>query len=64
MRPADAIKSILKQQGRSQRSLTLGLTRLKSKTMKVETPCQTAEQLGHTVQLVPASDKPAIRIEG
>ena len=53
MRSADAIKSILEEQGRSQRSLAidLGLTpqaldqRLKSKTMKVETLCQTAAQL-------------------
>ena len=56
MRSADAIKSILEEQGRSQRSLALdlGLTpqaldqRLKSKTMKVETLCQTAERLGYT----------------
>ena len=47
MRSADAIKSILEEQGRSQRSLAidLGLTpqaldrRLKSKTMKVLRPC-------------------------
>ena len=50
MRSVDAIKSILEEQGRSQRSLALdpGLTpqaldqRLKSKTMKVEILCQTA----------------------
>ncbi len=50
MRSVDAIKSILGEQGRSQRFLALdpGLTpqaldqRLKSKTMKVETLCQTA----------------------
>lgn len=60
------------EQGRSQRSLALdlGLTpqaldqRLKSKTMKVETLCQTAEQLGYTVSLVPRDEGDAIEIEG
>ena len=72
MRSADAIKSILEQQGRSQRALALdlGLTpqaldqRLKSKTMKVETLCQTAKQLGYTVQLVPTGNGITIKIEG
>lgn len=72
MRSADAIKTILEQQGRSQRSLALdlGLTpqaldqRLKSKTMKVETLCQTAAELGYTVQLVPTGDAEPIEIEG
>lgn len=72
MRSADAIKSILEEQGRSQRSLALdlGLTpqaldqRLKSKTMKVETLCQIAERLGYTVNLVPKQDGISIKIEG
>ena len=72
MRSSDAIRSILVEQGRSQRSLALelGLTpqaldqRLKSKTMKVETLCQTAEQLGYTVSLVPKDEGEAIEIEG
>lgn len=72
MRSADAIKSILDERGRSQRSLAidLGLTpqaldqRLKSKTMKVETLCQTAEQLGYTVSLVSKSNGATIEIEG
>lgn len=72
MRSSDAIRSILVEQGRSQRSLALelGLTpqaldqRLKSKTMKVETLCQTAEQLGYTVSLVPKDEGDAIEIEG
>lgn len=72
MRSADAIKSILEEQGRSQRflALDLGLTpqaldqRLKSKTMKVETLCQTAERLGYTVNLVPKQDGNSIKIEG
>ncbi len=72
MRSADAIRSILEQQGRSQRSLALelGLTpqaldqRLKSKTMKVETLCQTAAELGYAVQLVPSGDAEPIEIEG
>ena len=71
MKSADAIRSILEEQGRSQRSLALelGLTpqaldqRLKSKTMKVETLCQTAEQLGYTVALVPKKDGRSITIE-
>lgn len=72
MRSADAIKSILDERGRSQRSLAidLGLTpqaldqRLKSKTMKVETLCQTAEQLGYTVSLVSKNNGATIKIEG
>ena len=72
MRSSDAIRSILVEQGRSQRSLALelGLTpqaldqRLKSKTMKVETLCQTAEQLGYTDSLVPKDEGDAIEIEG
>lgn len=71
MKSADAIRSILREQGRSQRSLALelGLTpqaldqRLKSKTMKVETLCQTADQLGYTVALVPKNDGRSITIE-
>lgn len=71
MKSADAIRSILEEQGRSQRSLALelGLTpqaldqRLKSKTMKVETLCQTADQLGYTVALVPKNDGRSITIE-
>ena len=71
MKSADAIRSILEEQGRSQRSLALelGLTpqaldqRLKSKTMKVETLCQTAGQLGYTVALVPKNDGRSITIE-
>lgn len=70
MKSADAIRSILEEQGRSQRSLALelGLTpqaldqRLKSKTMKVETLCQTADQLGYTVALVPKNDGRSITI--
>ena len=38
--------------------------RLKSKTMKVETLCQTAERLGYTVNLVPKKDGNSIKIEG
>ncbi len=72
MRSADAIKSILEEQGRSQRSLAidLGLTpqaldrRLKSKTMKVETLCQTAAQLDCSVKLVPNGGGESIEIEG
>lgn len=72
MRSADAIKSILEEQKRSQRSLALdlGLTpqaldqRLKSKTMKVETLCQTAEHLGYTVNLIPKDAGINIEIEG
>lgn len=72
MRSADPIKSILEEQGRSQSSLAidLGLTpqaldqRLKSKTMKVETLCQTAEQFGYTVSLVSKSNGATIEIEG
>ncbi|MEQ2956864.1 helix-turn-helix domain-containing protein [Slackia piriformis] len=71
MKSADAIRLILEEQGRSQRSLALelGLTpqaldqRLKSKTMKVETLCQTADQLGYTVALVPKNDGRSITIE-
>lgn len=71
MKSADAIRSILEDQGRSQRSLALelGLTpqaldqRLKSKTMKVETLCQTADRLGYTVALVPKNDGRSITIE-
>lgn len=71
MKSADAIRSILEDQGRSQRSLALelGLTpqaldqRLKSKTMKVETLCQTADQLGYAVALVPKNDGKSIAIE-
>lgn len=71
MKSADAIRLILEKQGRSQRSLALelGLTpqaldqRLKSKTMKVETLCQTAEQLGYTVALVPKKTGRNIAIE-
>lgn len=72
MRSADAIKLILEEQGRSQRSLALdlGLTpqaldqRLKSKTMKVETLCQTAGQLGYVVQLIPTGDGRSLKIDG
>lgn len=71
MKSADAISSILEEQGRSQRSLALELglapqaldQRLKSKTMKVETLCQTADQLGYTVALVPKNDGRSITIE-
>lgn len=71
MKSADAIRLILEEQGRSQRSLALelGLTpqaldqRLKSKTMRVETLCQTAEQLGYTVALVPKNNGRSIAIE-
>lgn len=71
MKSADAIRLILEEQGRSQRSLALelGLTpqaldqRLKSKTMKVETLCQTADQLGYTVALVPKNGGRSITIE-
>lgn len=71
MKSADAMKLILEEQGRSQRSLALelGLTpqaldqRLKSKTMKVETLCQTADQLGYTVALVPKNNGRSIAIE-
>ena len=72
MRSAEAIKSILEDRGRSQRSLAidLGLTpqaldqRLKSKTMKVETLCQTAAQLIYSVKLVPTDGGESIEIEG
>lgn len=71
-RCAYAIKSILGEQGRSQRSLALdlGLTlqaldqRLKSKTMKVETLCQTAAQLDYSVRLVSNDGGESIEIEG
>lgn len=71
MRSADAIKSILEGQGRPQRSLAidLGLTpqaldqRLKSKTMKVETLCQTAAQFNYSVKLVPNDGGESIEIE-
>ncbi|WP_373578259.1 hypothetical protein [Parafannyhessea umbonata] len=72
MRSSDAIRSILEEQGRSQRSLALdlGLTpqaldqRLKSKTMKVETLCQTAAELDYSVRLVPNGGGKSIEIEG
>lgn len=72
MRSADAIKSILEEQGRSQRSLAIDLglapqaldQRLKSKTMKVETLCQTAAQLDYSVKLVPNGGGESIEIEG
>jgi transcriptional regulator with XRE-family HTH domain len=72
MRSSEAIRAILEGQGRSQRSLALelGLTpqaldqRLKSKTMKVETLCETAAKLGYTVQLVSPDDAERIEIEG
>lgn len=71
MRSADAIKSILQEQGRSQRSLALelGLTpqaldqRLKSTSMKVETLCQTVAQLDYSVKLVPNGGGESIEIE-
>lgn len=72
MGSVDAIKSILEEQGRSQRSLApldLGLTpqaldqRLKSKTMKVKTLCQTTAQLDYYVRLVPNDGGESIEIE-
>ena len=61
MRASDAIKALLDEQGRTQRSFAyeLGITpqgldqRLKSKTMKVETLCEMAAQLGYGIRLVP-----------
>lgn len=61
MRASDAIKALLEEQGRTQRSfaLELGITpqgldqRLKSKTMKVGTLCEMAAQLGYGIRLVP-----------
>lgn len=61
MRSSDAIKKLLEDQGRTQRSfaLELGITpqgldqRLKSKTMKVGTLCEMATQLGYGIRLVP-----------
>lgn len=72
MKSAEAIRSILEEQGRTQRSLALdlGLTpqaldqRLKSKTMKVETLCQTVEQLGYTVSIIPKGEGSGIEIDG
>lgn len=72
MRSADVIKSILEEQDRSHRSLTidLGLTpqaldqRLKSKTMKVEALCQTTAQLNYSVKLVPNDGGESIEIKG
>lgn len=51
-------------------AIDLGLTpqaldqRLKSKTMKVETLCQTAAQLNYSVKLVPNDGGESIEIEG
>lgn len=61
MRASDAIKALLDEQSRTQCSfaLELGITpqgldqRLKSKTMKVETLCEMAAQLGYSIRLVP-----------
>lgn len=61
MRASNAIKALLDEQGRTQRSFAheLGITpqgldqRLKSKTMKVETLCEMAAQLGYGIRLVP-----------
>lgn len=61
MKASDAIRMLLEDQGRTQRSfaLELGITpqgldqRLKSKTMKVETLCEMAAQLGYGIRLVP-----------
>jgi len=72
MRSADVIKSILEEQDRSHRSLTidLGLTpqaldqRLKSKTMKVEALCQTTAQLNCSVKLVPNDGGESVEIKG
>lgn len=72
MRSVEAIKSILEEQGRPQRSLALdlGLTpqaldpRLKSKTMKVKSLCQTATQPDYSVRLVPNDGGESIEIEG
>lgn len=64
MRASDAIKKLLEDQGRTQRSfaLELGITpqgldqRLKSKTMKVGTLCEMAAQLGYSIHLVPEDE--------
>lgn len=72
MGSVDAIKSILEEQGRPQRSLALDLDltlqaldqRLKPKTMKVETLYQTVAQLAYSVRLVPNNDGESIEIEG
>lgn len=61
MKTSDAIRTLLEDQGRTQRSfaLELGITpqgldqRLKSKTMKVGTLCEMAAQLGYSIRLVP-----------
>lgn len=73
MKSADAIKSILEEQGRSQRSLALDLgitpqaldVRMRSKSMKVETLCGTVGKLGYRVELVPNDNKErGIAIDG
>lgn len=61
MRASNAIKVLLDEQGRTQRSfaLELGITpqgldqRLKSKIMKVGTLCEITAQLGYSIRLVP-----------
>lgn len=72
MRASEAIKGVLAEQGRSQRSLALelGITpqgldqRLRSESMKVGTLCEMAQALGYRVQLVPKDGGSAIAIEG
>ncbi|HJF46123.1 MULTISPECIES: XRE family transcriptional regulator [Atopobiaceae] len=73
MRSAEAIRRILDAQGRSQRSLAIGLDvtpqaldqRLRSKTMKVETLCEMASELGYRLVLEPVEESAEkIEIEG
>lgn len=70
MKSSEAIKAILMNRGRSQRSLALELRispqgldqRFKSKTMRVGTLCEMASMLGYSVQLVSDDGKTRIPI--
>ena len=72
MRSADAIKSMLEERGRSQRSFAIDFSlalqvltqHLKSKAMKVETLCQMAARPNCSVKLVPNYGDESIEIEG
>ena len=70
MKASDALKQVMEGQGRSQRSLALGLgvtpqavaNRLSSKAMKVDTLCEMARELG--CRVVIEHDEERFEIEG
>lgn len=73
MRAREAIRMILEEQGRSQRSLALDLEvtpqaldqRLRAGTMKVETLSEMAGRLGYRLVLEPSGNEPrGIEIDG